>query len=409
MQRTARRSTPELNVPMLPISLLLGVVAWIICLVLYDALVDIWARPFVIATCFGVLALIVIAGVYITSLAFGTLEENILNGSDSNSIPLFLVGIVVAVFALGALFQWIYGLSFDAERNEPTSYVFIIDDSGSMESNDPTGLRYKAIQEVLADVDSSFPYMVYGFADETTILREMAPASSGVFSAEGQYNGGTYIKATLQKVIDDYRKGVWTGGDYPKIIFLTDGYASDLGLFSSVNGVLKEYSRTGISISTVGLGDVDDRLLQKIATKTGGVFIDIADASLLSDAMKSAAKESTSDDLLTMRYSQNAELLYGFLRILFISLLGIAIGFGTSIAYGQMDSSSLILLSSAIKAVWGAMMLEILTSCFGLSDRVLWFVLWILISLTICTKQVSYTRRPARPSFRGGRSSRRLR
>lgn len=94
------------------------------------------------------------------------------------------------------------------------------------------------------------------------------------------------------------------------------------------------------------------------------------------------------------------------LRIIFISILGIAIGFAAAIAYGSQESSTLIFVSSAIKSIVGAILMEIGTDVIGISDKLVWFVLWILISVTIATKQTIYKRDPRTPSR--NRSSRRL-
>lgn len=403
------RKSTQLNVQMLLLTVLMGIVAWLISLWTYDLVVDTLPRPLTIGLMFALLSLFVGLGVFIISTVRGTFEENIMiNGSSASVLMIALLAPVLFI-ALGALFQWIYGLHINPDLSEPTSYVFVIDDSGSMEGNDPSQLRYEAIGEVLEKKPSDFPYMVYGFADDVTLLREMQPVSAGTAGLIGNSNGGTSIKSALDQVISDYQKGVWNGGTTPKVILLTDGYATDLGWFSSINGTLKQYARNRISVSTVGLGDVDLGLMERIAAATGGVFIDISDAASLADAMDNAATQYAVDDLLTMRYPGRMDVLFGFLRILFISLLGICIGLLKSIAYGQMDSSTLTVISSAIQSVVGAIVMELFTSLMGVSDRMCWFALWLLITATVCTKQETYRRAPYRPSRRSGRSARNLR
>lgn len=403
------RKSTQINVQMLLLTLLVGVVAWFVSTWIYDAVVDMLPRPVTIGLMFALLSLFVGLGVFILSTVLGTFEENIVtNGSNASILVMVLLAPALFV-ALGALFQWIYGLHINPNSSEPTSYVFVIDDSGSMEGNDPGQLRYDAIGEVLEKKPSVFPYMVYGFANDVTLLREMQPVSDGTAGLIGNSNGGTSIKGALDQVISDYQNGVWDGGRTPKVILLTDGYATDLGWFSSISGTLKQYARNRISISTVGLGDVDVGLLERIAAATGGVFIDISDASSLADAMDNAATQYAIDDLLTTRYPGRMDILFGFLRILFISLLGVGIGLLKAIAYGQMDSSTLIVISSAIQSVVGAIVMELFTSLMGVSDRMCWFVLWQFMAVTVCTKQETYRKAPYRPSKRSGRSSRSLR
>ena len=50
--------------------------------------------------------------------------------------------------------------------------------------------------------------------------------------------------------------------------------------------------------------------------------------------------------------------------------------------------------------------MEVCTDVMGFSDKIIWLVLWILISLTLATKHTTYKRGPRRPSR--NRSSRRL-
>lgn len=403
------RKSTQLNVQMLLLTLLVGIAAWFISSWAYDLVVDSLPRPLTIGLMFALLSLLVGLGVFIISTVQGTFEENIVTNGSSASVLMIALLAPVLLIALGALFQWIYGLHISPDLSEPTAYVFVIDDSGSMEGNDPSQLRYKAIGEVLEKKPSDFPYMVYGFANEVTLLREMQPVSAGTAGLTGYSNGGTSIKGALDQVISDYQNGVWDGGETPKVILLTDGYATDLGWFSSINGILKQYARNRISVSTVGLGDVDVELMERIAAATGGVFIDISDAASLADAMDNAATQYAVDDLLTTRYPGRMDVLFGILRILFISLLGVCIGLLKSIAYGQMDSSTLTVISSAIQSVVGAIVMELFTSLMGVSDRMCWFALWLLITATVCTKQETYRRAPYRPSRRRGRSARSLR
>lgn len=400
-----RRST-QFNLVMLISSIVLGAGSWIPGLLVYNATVDVWPRPLVIGISFGILAIFVLLGVLIVSNLQGAFSENILTGGGLGSVLVVIVVAVILIAALGSLFQWIYGLHYEQELTEPTSYVFIIDDSGSMASNDPNQLRYAAINEVLEKKTSDFPYMVYGFSDQVFLLREMSPISSGYTDISGNSTGGTSIKGALEKVISDYQNNVWEGGASPKVILLTDGYATDWGWFKST---LKQYSQNHISVSTVGLGSVDKSLMQEIAAKTGGVFIDIADAAMLGEAMESAANQYSVDDLLTTRYSTRMGILFGFLRILFIAILGSCIGFVSAVAYGQMDASSLVIVSSIIQSLVGAILIELLTSGLGVSDRFCWFILWILIAAMISTQVVTYRRGPSRPSRGRGRSSHMLR
>lgn len=400
------RRTTRFNFVMLMASLGLGGVSWVLCILAYTAFVDVWSRPLVIGLVFAILAFFVAMGVFVVSLLQGAFEENILNGGGNGSVLIAVFVSVVFIAALGVLFQWIYGLHYDREPMEPTAYIFVIDNSKSMESNDPNQLRYAAIDKILEKKSSEFPYMVYGFSDEISVLQKMAPTSNRHTDLIGNSMGGTCIKKAMERVMDDYQNHLWEGGKYPKMILLTDGHATDVSRLSSINNILKRFSRNHISISAVGLGDVDYALMRKITSKTGGIFIDIDNAAMLGDAMEHAAYQYAADDLLTTRYFSHRDFLFGFLRVLFLAILGACIGCASAVAYGQMDAAGFVILSSAIESLAGALLMELLTSVLDVSDRFCWFMLWIYIAAMLCTQRGRYQRGRARLSRgRGKRSS----
>ncbi len=374
----------EVNIPLIPVTVLTGIIAWAIGNLLYSATIEGVPRPLVIGCVFAVLYLILAAIVALFGNAAGFFGRNLFsNYEDKGGVLLLLCAGAVGIFGLAALFQWIYGLDFGQEPSAPTSYVFVIDDSGSMLDNDFQQERYAAIQTVVEGKSGSFPYMVYSFADSTVLLREMSPISNGTPDIKGNSSGQTEMKAALSQVIDDHERGIWEGGSAPKVILFTDGFATDVGSLSQIKPVLNRFVKANISVSTVGLGSVDEALLQEIAGRTGGVYIDISDTSELSTAMASAATRHVDRDLLSARVGTKMNVLYGIFRVLFLTILGTAIGTLMVLAYGE--SKEMILLSSAGKAFLGALLMEIGTAA-GLSAKFMWLILWALISLTLAEK-----------------------
>lgn len=402
-----QRSKPtDPNILLIPITVVTGIILWIVERAIYSALLDSIPRNVLIGVIFGVLTLGLTLVVFCYSSFAGIFNENVITGSSGSGrvIVLLLTGIII-MFGAGTLFQWLYSLNPNNENIVPTSYVFVIDDSGSMQDNDSSGERYKAIREVLKDMPDDFPYMVYSFSNDVAIVKKMGPISDGIPQIEGNYSGGTEIKFTLTKIMEDMENGVWDGGETPKVILLTDGYATDIGWFTNISKILKQYATKHVSVSTVGLGHVDTNLMNKIAKSTGGVFIDVSDAAALSEAMNTAAREYADRDLLSTRYISSLSVLYGFLRILFLSLLGCGLGFLVAIAYGFQDSTSLIIVSSIVKSVLGAVIMELGTSVLGFSDKFMWLVLWMLLSITLATKVASSHNRRERTLQRPSRSA----
>lgn len=409
------RYTTKFNLLVLLVSVLAGVAAWVLGVSLYGALVESLARPVLLALVFGLLVLILALGIFLSSVLSGTFEKDLVTGGGTGSAAAALAVILILVMALSALFQWLYSIRGFGVRSKPTAFVFLMDDSGSMSESDPHALRYSAIEDVLDEQGRDFPYMVYGFSDGVELRRPMAPASEGADYGEQVPSGRTAIREVLERVITDYEDGKWDGGKSPKVILLSDGYPTDFSHTDDIQEILARYSRAGISISTVGLDEVDTFLMTYIADSTGGVFVDIGDASKVGGALSSAANLYLQDDLLSTRFSGGQlGILFGFLRVLFLTLLGTAIGLTAAVAYGQLDCVKLIFVSSLVKSLLGALVMEVGTSVLGLPENILWLVLWVLIALTLCTKKVPFVPRqtaphtPAPPPNRHGRRNRSL-
>lgn len=394
--RKSRKVVLEPNFSVILVTFITGIVSWVIAYSVYCLCIDIMSRPLLIALMFLILFLSVVMAITLTNIISGTDNYDISPFEGLGMTLVIVVVIAIVLFGCGVLFQWIYGMEFASNVFEPTSYIFVIDDSGSMQENDPDSLRYFAVEEVLSDRPDDFPYMVYGFADDISILRDMAPKSEELGNINGKSEGGTAIRAAMLQVIEDYENQVWEGGDFPKVILLTDGYAGDIGLFQPIKSILKRYKRNGISISTVGLGNVDDNVMKQIANTTGGVFIDVADAGELSGAIISAITQVITRDLLSVRYTNNLNWLYAILRVVFLFLLGSLMGVGVMLAYGQMQGMEVVLISSFIKSLIGALIMELGINMVGFSDKIMWLLLWVLLSLTIAMKET----KPIHRSFR---------
>lgn len=380
------REVTSLHLLLIPITALVGLITWFICNSVYQSQILSMPRPALIGLMFVMLYMVLALFLIVFSNIRGTFRGIVITGDSGMGgiIAILLVG-AVALFALAALFQWLYSLGDAVVVTSPTSYVFVIDDSGSMSSNDPSDARYDAIDAVLQGQSSDFPYMVYAFASDVDMIREMAPSTANISVEPSAASGGTALLTALERVMDDYDANVWDGGTAPKVILLTDGYAGDIGLFNSTQSTLDRYIDARISISTVGLGSVDESLMNTIAKTTGGVFLQVDDVTDLATTMASAGVSYSDRDLLSIRYSSNHNVLLGILRVVFLSILGTLLGGLMAVAYGFEDSTGLIVGSSIAKAVLGALLMELGTGVMGFSDTSMWCVLWILLAITIAT------------------------
>lgn len=274
----------------------------------------------------------------------------------------------LGVFAAAAFFEFLYELQIHGKDREPSSYIFLMDSSGSMEINDPAGKRYDAIQSVLEDREEGFPFAVYTFSDDSRLVRDMGPVSEGTEFQMDEPYGGTAIRTVLSDLYDDIDSGRLNPGENARVLLFSDGYATDMGIFSnfSLGKILKKYSRDSISISTVGLGKPDDTLMSRIAGKTGGVYVSVDDADQLNQAMREAATMRSTRNLLDYRSDVKFDFLYTLLRFGAVLVIGLLLaGLKTYISESVLDTRP-VLISSIVGSLLAAFFVEFGMNKLGL-------------------------------------------
>lgn len=370
-------------------SVFAGVLSWFGCHYIYTTYSDKLSETVMIGSLCAVLFAAVFLTVLLGSMITGSFNKESELFVDFGHMAAYFICSLIGIFVLAMGLEFIYECNPNIKSIEPTSYIFVIDESGSMSGNDPGGLRYEAIPEIMKAAEEGFPYMVYTFSDDTQIIRDMAPLDAEYEPIPVNSDGGTAICGTILRILQDYKNGVWDGGSNPKVVFLTDGSATDLsnvflwfrGNMPEFNAALEEYYNLSINISTVGLGSVDREIMTKMAETTGGVFVNIQNASDLASAMKTAASSYSDRNLLSIRYMKRWDTLYGFLRILFLTIIGTVIGSLMLLAYMEDSSIPIIIVSSTICSLIGSVLFEIGLKK-GVYQSLLWIVLWALFSLT---------------------------
>lgn len=372
------------------LSVIAGLITWLGSHLIYRSYHDVISGPVMIGIlCAGLFATVFIT-VYVGSMVSGSFDKKSQFYNDTGGMVRYFLFGLVGILILSMSLEYIYELNPKFKEIKPTSYIFVIDESGSMSSNDSAGLRYDAIPEIMEAEEAGFPYMVYTFSNETHIARNMGPLEAEYVPIPVKSNGGTAIYGTILQILEDYKEEIWDGGSNPKVIFLTDGVATDLsngflwfkGNMPEFNAALEEYKDLSINISTVGLGVVDREIMTKIAETTGGVFVSVQNSSDLVSAMKTAATSYSDRDLLSIRYMKHMDNLYAVLRILFLTIIGAAIGSLMLLAYMEDGSIPIIIFSSSICSLFSSILFEVGLK-IGILQTLLWIILWGLFSLTI--------------------------
>lgn len=370
--------------PIVVFMTIFGIVFGILTNLFFDGLVSkIWI-PLAIAILFFVFSALVAIIVFFFS-------EHCGSRSDNFGFKKILITYFTLLFILTMAFEFIYELGLQPIDPKGDSYIFILDDSGSMVSNDPDKMRVTAVERIVAADNSNTPYAIYSFADDTKRIRGMLPENSTTDDFEMLSDGGTQMLGALTDVFSDIASNVTKTYDSTKVILLSDGDATDIGFFDKeLNAVLKEYATNNLVISTVGLGrGVNESLMRRIADNTGGVYVHADGADDLVEAMNTAVENTASRNLLGTRGYCKTNFLHAVMRVVFIAIIGLLLSGIKIWIYGSYYKPNVILLF--VLSVLAGLWMEISIETFGISENLARVVMWILLSITLIEK-VEYIR-----------------
>ena len=370
----------KLDLKLLIATAIAGLAGFIVTQILYTVMVDSVARPLLIAILVAIVALIVCAVISVVVSITGTSMDEFLFLEGRGPLSIALVVCLVVLMLLGALLEWIYDHETVTSAT-PTSYIFVLDESGSMESNDPELLRYEAVNTVVSTLSADVPYAVYMFSSDCELIREMAPNTSGnVVRPDNVEMGNTNINNALKVVYSDLQSGKLEGGKRPLVVLLTDGYASDMGWFIG-KSILRDYKAAKITVSPVGLGIVDEALMTEIAEKTKGQFVLVNDASQLSQGFANATTMNADRDLISTRNVVQKNFLYLILRVLFLTLIGAAVAFMRALACAD-DSNTVLILCVGTGAAFVTALIMDLGLSIGLPVFLCRLLYWLALTVT---------------------------
>ena len=167
----------------------------------------------------------------------------------------------------------------------PIDLAFVIDGSYSMYRNDPQNKRYEAAIELIDQLNINDRVAVIGFDSSAKVCSEFTSEKSLSKNAiydtftgglTSIYNGIIAANKLYKKQSSDSTK---------KMIVFTDG---EDNYYYDYSPIIEEAKSLGITIYTVGLGNVDENLLKLIAESTGGKYYNASLASDLIDEFENA-------------------------------------------------------------------------------------------------------------------------
>ena len=176
---------------------------------------------------------------------------------------------------------WTYDLLFvnDAKSSSGLDVVFAIDSSGSMSSNDRSGVRKTVTKNFIEKLTGRDMAAVVDFDSSATLLSGFNNDKTVLNSAVDKINssGGTNLSTGISTGLNLFDPSDYKGeGKQKCIIMLTDGQGSYNTKFTD------KAKEMGVTIYTIGLGNaVSKAVLTTMAEQTGGEYFPASEADKL--------------------------------------------------------------------------------------------------------------------------------
>ena len=132
------------------ITALVGFLFFVVGQILYRPLTEKLWTPLGIAIYFLIFSVVMLIALFVLNQVRQDYSYWVQNGKKDTVKKSFHRGIacVLVVFLLSGVFEFIYEIG-KTSAYEPTSYIFLIDDSGSMAGSDPQFMRRDAISRIM--------------------------------------------------------------------------------------------------------------------------------------------------------------------------------------------------------------------------------------------------------------------
>ncbi len=312
-----------------------------------------------------------VVAIYITGLAlclFGAIMlsnaiRNSAHPTASNLKKSFIV--IAAIFVLSMLFEFVYEFKFGeikvSKGNDASSYIFLIDDSGSMSGYDPKNERKKAVYNVVSECDKNFEFAVYCFGNGCKMALDMTKAKDADEDEDYITVVGTEKTETIEAlncILDDLESDKLDGGKHPYIILISDGFPdTDAGK----DEVIDRCNDENVTIMSVGFAGADKKFMDDLSDGTGGEFCFVDDVDNLSEEMGSLIYKGATADrtLLSIRNESGIPFLYGLMRIVFMLILAFGFVLIKTFIFSTFDKSNVALIMFSVFAGLGAIFLEV--------------------------------------------------
>jgi hypothetical protein len=327
---------------------------------------------------FSLLALFSLAAALLSEHAFSSILANktfFRTVIITPQLPgLLSLSFFIVLIGSGVL-QFIYQLDTNGQKKETyDDYYLLVDNTGSMEWNDPQNERIRFLSQLVNKLPESKRVALVSFNTMATVNVALQFATS---NAKNDVNRlittlhsdlATDIVGALETTAtvlsnDSKRKGI--------VLFISDGAPSEdfMGKVSYLATTLSIYKNKNIPIYTIMLRDKQSPseeielgidLLKRISTGTGGTHSTVDNFNVLDMTIQSTLAIEAIRNLLTRRVSdKNGFPLYNILHIVFLTLIGLLIGYVFYGVFPYIPIRIFLLLQVIISGLLAGLILEI--------------------------------------------------
>lgn len=324
------------------------------------------------------------------------------------SLKLWLPTTLLMVGGIGAIFQVLYGL----EINEPRliqDIVIAVDRSSSMDTTDPLGERYEAINTFIDHLEGKKRVALVTFNEEPSLVIEFqtvaTKADKEIFKNQLQNlkleNDG---QTGIQNVMNEAYALIEAEGKGASVILVSDGSPTD-GSGDNIPRLVQRYVDQNIPVYTIGMMYEDpsaESYLQEIAGLTGGIYYSTSDTTMLKEAFSSIQYIEEKGTLISPRTGAYAEsTLHKVLRVVFLTGISIVM----ALALGIMFDNKYLVKGMVIGALIGGLIGSLLAEYFFLRDVssvLVRLIYWFFVGMSMMSFTWSVT---FKESYHGTRSA----
>lgn len=247
------------------------------------------------------------------------LETTIQDGKATAEVSELATFVLLDRYIYENELKWVDVWGLDEAIRSNVEIVFVIDDSGSMTSNDGSNKRLYVAQDLIEKLPQDSKIGIVKFASSTTtytpsLVSDKNEAKKYLSTTYFRSSGNTYMYEAINIALNLYSND----NEAMKVmVVLTDGVASSYSYQSTATNAA---INAGVKVYTVGLGSSSsyfNNYLQPLSNATGGAFYYSSNASELAGIYDNIGEKidlvtDTDGDGLSDYYEDNMVAFAGF-------------------------------------------------------------------------------------------------